>query len=167
MNRYDIAFEKTIAHEGGFVDHKNDTGGATNHGISLRFARSIKDMSLDKNDDGEIDVKDVRLFTVEDAKRVYKKHFWQALPYEQVEAKLFDIAVNMGKKQANKLLQRAIGVTADGVIGPVTVRVMLMIDENIIMKAFRVEIKDFYRRLVEARPQNKVFLKGWLDRADT
>lgn len=35
---FEHAFEKLIGHEGGFVDHPSDPGGATRYGITERIA---------------------------------------------------------------------------------------------------------------------------------
>ena len=48
MSHFDTAIKKVLKHEGGYVDHKNDPGGATKYGISLRFIRqSNTDLDLD------------------------------------------------------------------------------------------------------------------------
>ena len=43
MAEFGKAFAKIIELEGGFVDHPDDPGGATNLGISLRFLKASKD----------------------------------------------------------------------------------------------------------------------------
>jgi len=63
-------------------------------------------------------------FSLNDAKTIYRKNYWDACRCDQMpdtlRYPLFDAAVNSGANQAIKWLQSAVGVKADGVIGPVT-----------------------------------------------
>ena len=52
--------------EGGFVDHKNDKGGATNMGVTIATWRQN---GYDKDGDGDIDVADLKLLTKQDVIR--------------------------------------------------------------------------------------------------
>ena len=107
---FDQAFERLIDHEGGFVDHPSDPGGATNYGISQRSYP------------GE----DIRGMTLARAKEIYARDFWgpagcDAMP-EAVRFDLFDMAVNSGVRAAVKTLQDAVGETSDGILGPRTLQ---------------------------------------------
>lgn len=107
---FDEAFERLIGHEGGYVNHPADPGGETKFGITKRTypGEDIKGMTLDR------------------AKAIYRRDFWgpagcDSVP-DGVRFDLFDAAVNSGVKTAVKLLQRAAGIDADGVIGPRTMQ---------------------------------------------
>lgn len=107
---FDEAFQRLIGHEGGYVDHPSDPGGRTKYGISQRSYP------------GE----DIAGMTLERAKAIYRRDFWgpagcDAVP-DGVKFDLFDAAVNSGVKAAAKMLQRAVGETEDGVIGPRTLQ---------------------------------------------
>lgn len=107
--------------EGGYTDHPSDPGGATNLGISLRFAQ---DIALDLDDDGDTDASDIRLMDISKATELYRKHFWDAcscdnLPHG-IDLLVFDIAVNQGVGSSKRLLQSQLEVTVDGVVGPKT-----------------------------------------------
>jgi len=110
-----------LRHEGRFSQDPDDTGGATNYGISLRFARSIH---LDLDGDGETTVDDIRLVTPTVATQLYREHFWSPLfcdliP-EGVDLVLVDGAINQGVNRLARLLQRSLGLVDDGVLGPVS-----------------------------------------------
>lgn len=114
------AFEKALAHvlrhEGGYVDHPDDPGGATNFGITLATLQGWRGLSVTKAD--------VRALTRGEAGAIYKARYWVQcrcgeLP-EPVAFIVFDAAVNHGASRAARLLQEALGVGADGRIGPVT-----------------------------------------------
>ncbi len=63
MSNFEKAVEKVLEHEGGYVDHKNDPGGATNYGISLRFVKQSTGIDLDVDGDGDIDADDIKAMT--------------------------------------------------------------------------------------------------------
>lgn len=107
---FDEAFEVLIGHEGGYVNHRADPGGETKFGISKRSYP------------GE----DIAGMTLERAKLIYRRDFWgpagcDAVP-ESIRFDLFDMAVNAGVRRAAMTLQRAVGETEDGIIGPRTLQ---------------------------------------------
>lgn len=106
---FDDAFARTIGHEGGYVDHPSDPGGRTKFGISQRAYPSINIAAL----------------TLDQARAIYHRDYWRAascdsMP-ERVGIELFDAAVNHGVRPAVRMMQRALGVADDGVVGPVTI----------------------------------------------
>lgn len=109
---FDTAFHKLLGHEGGYVDHPKDPGGATRWGVTKRVARATGYAG------------DMRDFPVEMAKAIYREQYWDAVKAEQlpevVRYAVFDAAVNSGVRQAVKWLQRAVGAPDDGEIGPKT-----------------------------------------------
>jgi len=176
-NNFTIALERTLKHEGGYNDVKGDAGGATNHGISLRFLKDLHKTAhwVDFDKDGDVDAQDIKNLTKEDAGKIYHSEFWLKNKCDKIidvniAAKLFDMSVNMGCKQAARLLQAALklsgfDVTVDGILGPKTIdAVNKSIPED--LKVFIVyECINFYLNLVQANPTYKKFIKGWLKRA--
>ncbi len=109
MSNFAKALDVVLHHEGGYVNHPNDPGGETIYGISRRSHPDVWAKGRP---------------TLEDAKRIYHRDYWlpikaDAMPYP-VALMVFDAAVNAGNRRAAILLQRALRVTADGSIGPVT-----------------------------------------------
>jgi lysozyme family protein len=166
----DSLFTRAVAdvlkHEGGYVDHPNDPGGATNHGISLRFYRRIKPGAT---------AKDIKALTRKDAMQIYYDHWWVRYSYAQlpfsIGKRVFSFSVNMPTKQAHIILQRALraatgeNLVLDGVIGPKTLAAVKGSYHGQLLAALRSEAAAYYRLLAQRRPSMKVFLKGWLNRA--
>ncbi|NCB00849.1 MAG: hypothetical protein EOM67_01610 [Spirochaetia bacterium] len=155
------AFDELILKEGGYVNNKYDTGGETKYGIS-------KKSYPDKN---------IKSLTKDDAKLIYYFDYWlpnkcHLLP-PLVGSKYFDMCVNMGKKQATILLQRAImavgnQIDVDGRLGPQTLGFLENskgIGEIPTLAALRSEMAGFYRLLACRDPKKGIFLNGWLTRA--
>ena len=153
---FDDALRFVLAWEGGEVDHPSDPGGYTKSGISLRFFRQINPRAT---------AADVKALTPPEIAEIYQDWFWQPAKCDRLPPALalalFDTAVNMGVKTAVKLLQRALGVTADGVIGQKTLEAAFMVREESTLAAFIAERNWRYVNLKGFL----VFGKGWLRRS--
>lgn len=109
---FNRAFDLVIKHEGGYVDHPSDPGGATRYGVTERVARanghtgSMRDLPL--------------AF----AREIYRRLYWDAVRADslppEIRFHVFDAAINSGPTQAVKWLQQAAGVAVDGKLGPQT-----------------------------------------------
>lgn len=173
----DKAIGFVLEHEGGFVDHPNDPGGATNYGVSLRALLQLEGHNKDEWDidkDGDIDADDMKLITKDQATRFYRDHYWHwsySLLPQTVATKVFDMSVNMGPKQAGKILQRACNarlakpLLVDGAVGPMTIKAAQKVKEPLLLYLLCAEQARFYFGLVDRRPSRGVFLLGWLRRA--
>lgn len=98
-----------FGHEGGYVNHKADPGGETNFGISKRSYPNV----------------DIRNLTRTQAEDIYRADYWHKVRGDDLPAGIdlvaMDGSVNSGVSRGSKWLQRALDVTADGAIGPVTI----------------------------------------------
>ncbi len=77
----------------------------------------------------------------------------------------FDSVVNLGQGQAVKLLQRALGVTADGALGPDTLAAMKAVADGreLAVRLTGLRIR-FYKDLVVKRPEKARWMTGWTNR---
>lgn len=109
---FDAAFQRVLKHEGGYVHHPSDPGGATNMGITEAVARRVGYKGAMQD------------LPVDLAKRIYLEEYWKPMRADElppgVRYALFDSAVNSGVGQATRWLQRALGVADDGALGPKT-----------------------------------------------
>ncbi len=148
-------FHQAVTHifkfEGGLVDHPKDPGGITNYGISLRAYPHL-------GADG------IRHIQKQDAAKIYKKDYWDALHCDDLPSELrlmaFDCAVNQGVGYATKALQTSLSVRADGAIGPKTLAAAASVDPE--RAVHRFAMNRFLRYL---RNRNwRVFGEGWMNR---
>ena len=157
--RFEHAVSFVLAHEGGYSNDVDDEGGETKFGISKR---SYPDIDVDD-------------LTIERAKNIYKRDFWDTQLYKDIKdinlaTKVFDLAVNMGSNWAHRLVQRALkstgqDITEDGVLGPITLTAINKADLTDLLAALKSEAAGYYRTLAATQPRKAKFLKGWLKRA--
>lgn len=161
QERFDRCLKAVLRHEGGYVDHPRDPGGATNLGVTLGTAKAYR---LDLDGDGDVDKNDVRLLTPETAAPVYRKGYWLAAACDKLPAgvdyMIFDLAVNSGTARAKRYLQELVGVPADGVIGPKTLAAVAAVKPARLVAMIAARRLQFYRGL----PTFPTFGRGWTRR---
>lgn len=138
----------------GFVNHKSDKGGATKFGIAQASHPQV----------------DVMTLTLAQAKAIYFKAYWKVGRCDELPEPMciahFDACVNHGISRAGKLLQLAVGAQPDGVVGANTIAHARAMSVTMTPEQFMKPRRDFFLKIVEARPDQEVFLKGWLARCD-
>ena len=148
MVNFDLAFDRLMGHEGGYVNDPKDPGGETNWGISKR---SYPD-------------EDIPNLTRERAKEIWARDFWyrvsaDTLP-DGVAFQLSDFAYNSGADTAIRYYQRALGVADDGYWGPVSQGAANAMSESDQILRLNAERLDFMTRL-KHWPD---FSRGWARR---
>lgn len=118
MTGFDLAFERVVGHEGDFTDDPKDRGNWTTGVIGQGQCNGTK-YGISAMSYPDLDIKNL---TVDRAKAIYKRDFWDRAQADQYDAaiayQLFDIAVNNGNGNAIRMLQRAVSVADDGQMGP-------------------------------------------------
>lgn len=155
------AVTKVLEHEGGFVNHPNDRGGATNWGITIGTYSSWLGR--------QATIDEVRNMPKETALAIYKKNYWDKvwgdqIKYYSVASTLFDQAVNRGPASAIKQAQKIVGVTQDGGMGPKTLEAINKMPDSQFLPQYLSASASFYNNLVARDPSQGVFLNGWLAR---
>jgi lysozyme family protein len=153
---YSEALKAILKHEGGFVNHPRDPGGMTNLGVTKKvWEEWVKH---------PVDEKAMRALTPELVSPMYKKKYWDAVKGDELpdglDYLMFDFAINAGPGRAIKTMQKAIGTTPDGAIGPKTMQSLKEMNPAQLIEKFSVEKESFYRSL----PTFQTFGKGWLRR---
>jgi lysozyme family protein len=112
----------------------------------------------------ESNEKEMRSLTPEMVEPLYKRKFWDACKCDDmpsgVDYLVFDFAVNAGVGRSAKILQTAVGVPADGGIGPITLAAVNAQDPAELIEKFSDGKESFYRSLITF----ETFGKGWLNR---
>ena len=163
MNRAEIYIPRILKHEGGFVNHPRDPGGATNRGVTIG---TLKRLGIDVDGDGDSDITDLRHLRESDAVRVFKLFYADKVQADLLPAGLdyamTDFAVNSGPGRAAQHLQRILGVEADGDIGPKTLAKIADCDPKALITSLCDSRLQFMRGLDTWRD----FGRGWQSRVD-
>ncbi len=119
--RFDICLAEVLRHEGGYVDHPVDPGGATNMGITRKTLARWRNVSPWWN----LPKTEVRNLTRTEAGRIYRAGYWNLCRAGDmppgIDLALFDYAVNSGPDRAIRALQAELSVVVDGLVGPLTI----------------------------------------------
>lgn len=166
MSRFDECYKIVRELEGGYADEKHDKGGPTNYGVTQETyndwleaggesVRSVKEIT-------ESEVKDIYMEYWRDAKCSY-------IP-KPVDLLVFSTAIHSGPKRSIKLLQNCLGVTPDGLFGPIT---HLSLNEEIaamgvkhVCELYLQELQYWYLEIVRRDHKQRKFLNGWLNRLE-
>lgn len=156
---YEKIMEHIFEFEGGYVDHPRDPGGATNMGITRKTLSAWRGGSVSKQQ--------VRDLTKQEARAIYRKRYWDYVRGDDlpagVDAIVMDAAVNSGPARAAKWLQSELGVSADGVIGPVTLAAAENHPHPAKLVAKALDRRERFLRSLRTFP---TFGKGWMRRLD-
>ena len=157
---FDICFERVVLHEGAYQCNPGDRGNwtsgkvgfgelkGTNYGISAMTYPYL----------------DIESLTVEQVKAIFFEDWWLALGLERfrpaMQYQLFDAAVQHGFARAARLLQRSVGVKADGVVGSKTLAAVKATPLNDLLMRFIAQRIDFYTRISTFSDYGR----GWMRR---
>ncbi|MCB1454398.1 MAG: hypothetical protein KDJ43_12200, partial [Rhizobiaceae bacterium] len=169
----------TYVHEGGYVNHKADRGGATRFGITEATARRYGyrgDMRyFPKRCDAQHPVC---------ADRIYTERYIDGPGYRPLAGiepavffEVYDSAVLHGPPRSSRWFQEAINelcrssIAVDGKVGPQTLGAYADCQQTIGKVTLCLRMLDrldgkqeaFFRAIVARRPSQKVFLRGWLN----
>ncbi len=116
-SNYKPALSLVLAHEGGYVNHPKDPGGATNKGVTQAVYDAYRKVN-------GLPLQSVKLIVPAEVAEIYQKQYWRLVRGDSLPAGLdyavFDFAVNSGISRAVRYLQRLVNVADDGVIGNAT-----------------------------------------------
>ena len=156
---FDTIIEYVFASEGGYVDHPDDPGGATNMGITLGTLSTWRGRKVTKAE--------VKNLTKSEAKEIYKKLYWLPVGGDALPAGLnyavLDYAVHSGPDRAVRALQKLVGATVDGIVGPDTLKkVSAASDLRTVVNRYIDDRLTF----LKGRKTWNTFGKGWKARID-
>lgn len=167
--------DEIIRVEGGYTNNPNDTGGATNFGITEKVARAYGYTG------------DMKFLPESVARDIYMQQYVIDPGFDKIAgvsaiigAELVDTGVNCGTAVAGKFLQQALNafndeqkyypdLVVDGGCGPKTLEVLKKYlaargkdGELTMLKALNCLQGARYISITEARPANEDFCFGWI-----
>lgn len=157
VDSFELCHPWVLAHEGGYVNHPKDPGGATNQGVTQRTYNAWR------RNQG-LPLQDVREISAGERDAIYRGQYWNAIRGDDlprgVDYAVYDFAVNSGPTRAAKYLQSVAGVAQDGVIGNVTLAAVAAMPAANVIKALCKSRMAFLKRLKHW----PTFKNGWTRR---
>lgn len=165
MAKVELLIPFILRWEGGFVDDPDDRGGATNKGITIatyRFYRRQRGYATTT-------VSDLKNISDAEWANVLKSLYWDKWQADKiVNQSIANILVDWVWASGSygiKLPQKMLGVTADGIVGNQTLAAVNSYTPPCeLFEKIRQERIAFVNRIVAARPANRKFRRGWLNR---
>lgn len=147
--------------EGGFANHPNDKGGATNKGVTISTFRSV--FGKDKT------VQDLKNMTNEQWEYIFKSRFWDRWKADEIKnqsiANLLVDWLWASGIWGIKYPQAVLHTTVDGIVGKKTISAINNHpNQEYLFKLLWNRRKKHFEDIVRRNPSQKVFLKGWLGR---
>jgi lysozyme family protein len=168
MAIFEDAVQVTLIWEGGWSENPADPGGATFEGISRRNWPNWAGWPII---DGLYGTPNW-LNTIENSSAIkglvvqfYHDNFWQydSIEEQPIANKLFDLSVNIGTIHAIKIVQGALNLPQDGIMGPHTLASINGANGSLI-QLIRMAAENYHTQLAAANPNLAEFLTGWLRR---
>ncbi len=157
-DNFDECTEWALVHEGGYVNHPKDPGGATNKGVIQRTYDGYRNRIGKPR-------QSVRSITMAEVLDIYKSQYWDLIHGDDLPAGLdyamYDFSINSGPSRAVTFLQEILGVKVDGVMGNVTLgAIKRRNDISGLIQALCLKRWNWMKRLSTF----KTFGKGWTRR---
>ena len=155
---FDACLAHLLKHEGGFVNHPSDPGGATNLGVTQAVWEDWIDRTVSEEN--------MKALTPAKVSPLYKELYWDRVKGDKlpfgVDYLVFDAAVNSGVSRAAKWLQTTVGAVADGAIGEQTLKQVLLTNPQMIIDKYSAIRLEF----LKGRSTWPTFGKGWERRVE-
>ena len=163
MANHKILESFVLKWEGGFVNDKDDLGGATNMGVTLATYRSVFG--------NKKTVKDLKRMTRVQWGVIFKKYYWDKWKADDIkDQNVANILVDWlwcSGSYGIKIPQKVLGVSIDGIVGTKTIAAINARNGRELFDTIKQERKDYIDSICQARPQNEKFKKGWLNRINS
>lgn len=157
------SIDYVLQNEGGFTDDENDSGGATNWGITHDDLSRFRSHS--------VSTLDVKNMTKDEACQIYEKFYWNPMELNNISDQgiatcIFDIGVNRGISRGVKYAQEVVQTVQDGKMGPKTIVATNLIQRSDFIHKYYNLVANGYQQIILNHPSQHVFYKGWMARAN-
>ena len=154
--------------EGGWANDPDDLGGATNKGVCFRtykLYRSRKGLP-------QPTIEDLKNITDDEFTDILKSMYWDACRADRIKSQsvanaIVDWGWHSGTITAAKEVQKLLGVTADGIIGNVTLGEINSRNPRELFDAIKIARIAYLNRICSSRPANTKFMRGWMNRVNS
>jgi lysozyme family protein len=160
VSAFDRALAFTLGVEGGEANVTGDRGGHTYRGITQRLYNACRAAK-------GLPEQDVANATDEEIQNIAREQFWQPCKCDDLPEGLaivvFDMAFNSSPANAKKTLQKALGVSVDGVVGPGTLAAARAAGDKAALAFLKARAGFLVEDCIHDTSQ-LIFLHGWFDR---
>lgn len=187
MADFQIAYEKTMGHEGGYVHDPDDVGGETYKGIARAYNGSWSGWNIIDSHKGDSNFPsslDNIVGLQNSVHNFYKEKYWDVnrldnVSDQDIAEEMFDTGVNMGVRRSAKFLQRSLNylnrngslyneLTVDGAIGSASLSALNIVlgdgDERVLLTMLNVLQGQHYMNYMDKSPSQKKYARGWFKR---
>ncbi len=181
MAKFNIAFDSTMGHEGGYANNPNDRGGETYKGIARKYWPKwggwvILDKITPHTTANINKVAGSNVALQQAIRGFYQSNFWDNIKLtdisdQQLANNVFDFGVNGGTGRAARFLQMAANkastcedVVVDGAIGLKTTGLVNSLNAKAVYEAYNVLKKAHYDSEIENNPSQAQFKNSWYSR---
>lgn len=161
--------------EGGYVNDPDDAGGETNKGITIAtwkkagndIGEKLKNV-IHKGKHYNLVTKSLYEMTDQQHEDVLKRLFWDVWKGDEIKSQsVAEMVVQWfwgSGYEGIKRTQKVLGVVADGIVGNKTLATLNSADPKELFYKLKQARIDHFNEIVQKRPSNAKFLKGWLNR---
>ena len=159
----DALLDEVLRREGGYVNHPADRGGPTKFGITAATLGEWRRLGRAAT------AQEVSALTTDEARAIYRQRYvadpgFEGIKHPPLLALLVDAGVHSGPKRAVEWLQTALGVSADGVLGPRTRAALMSADPVVLYRRVLAARLRFLGRLITQDRRQAAFAAGWMNR---
>jgi lysozyme family protein len=151
-----------LSTEGGYVNNPDDCGGPTNMGVTIDQLASFRK--------APVTAPDIKNLTVQEASALYLQKFIVGPNFDQLtsvnlRAAITDYGVLFGPLRAIQSLQTILGLTTDGILGPMSLAAANIAPAQSLINQLSIARVNAHINRVLTDNSQLQFLKGWTTRA--
>jgi lysozyme family protein len=165
-DNFESSLVLVLKSEGGFTTDIHDNGNKLPDGRAGSTNLGVTQANWEAFVGHPVTWDNMKALNAETVAPFYKRKYWDVAHCDELPQGLdylvFDFAVNAGVGRSIKTLQSAIGVTADGSLGPLSLSAINNLDPKLLIERFTDAKEKFYKAL-----NNPTYEKGWLARVAT
>ena len=162
-DNFESSLTLVLKSEGGFTFDTHDNGNKLPDGRAGSTNLGVTQANWEAFVGHPVTWDNMKALKAETVAPFYKRKYWDMTHCDDLPTGLdylvFDFGVNAGVGRAIKTLQTAIGITADGSLGPLSLSAINNLEPKLLIERFTDAKEKFYKSL-----NNPTYERGWLAR---